>query len=68
MNVKSLAAANVEEYTDDFIYDRQRDSIFIRIEEQYTKIIKQRLFDLEYYLVLSEYDSENDEMILVFMR
>jgi hypothetical protein len=65
---KSLAAANVEEYTDNYTYDMNRDSIHIQIEEKYAKQIKQRLFDLEYDLIFSKYLQDIDEVILVFTR
>jgi len=66
--LKNLTVANIEEYTDDFIYDNQRDTMLVTVDEVYSKAIRKIMFDREYELVLHEYDTEKDKVTFVFTR
>lgn len=66
--VKCLAVANIEEFTEDIIYDRGRDSVLLKVEEIYVKEIKKILFEMDYGLVFQNYDTETDIMTMVFTR
>lgn len=66
--LKNITVAHIEEFTDDFIYDNQRDTMLVTIDELYSKEIRNIMFSMNYELVLHEYDSEKDKVTLVFTR
>ena len=63
-----LAVATLEEFTEDIIYDRGRDTVLLMVDEIYTKEIKKRLFEMNYGLVFQHYDERKDRMTMVFNR
>jgi len=63
-----LAVANIEEFTNDIIYDRGRDTILLMVNEVYSKEIKKILFEMDYGLVFQHYDENKDRMTMVFTR
>ena len=66
--IRSLITANVEEFTDDFIYDDKRDTMLVTIDEVYSREIRSRFFRMEYELVLKAYDKDTDKVTLCFTR
>jgi hypothetical protein len=66
--LKNLTVANIEEFTDDFVYDHKRDTMLVTVEELYSKEIRKIMFNMEYELVLHDYDAENDKVTFVFTR
>jgi hypothetical protein len=66
--LKSLAVANIEEFTTDYIYDRKRDAVLLTVEEVYKREIYRILGDMGYELIFSDYDITTDHVKLVFSR
>jgi hypothetical protein len=66
--VKSLAVANIEEFTLDYLYDRKRDAVLLNVEEVYKREIYRILCDMGYELIFSDYDTKTDHVKMVFSR